>query len=57
MVAKLQSVDFDPRTRTAMHFALGEVDAATWAAIAAAHGDRHLDQIEEWLQTPGFPRQ
>ena len=33
MVAKLKSVDFDPRTRTAMHFALGEVDAATWAAI------------------------
>jgi len=57
MVAKLQSVDFDPRTRTAMHFALGEVDVATWAAIAVAHADRHLDQIEEWLRTPGFPRQ
>lgn len=55
MMVYIRSVDFDLRTKFALHPFVGEIDAHTWLAQAIAHGDRHLDQIREVMAHSAFP--
>lgn len=38
------------------HPALGRLDAYQWFLFAAAHADRHIQQMREVMADPGFPK-
>ena len=43
------------RGRIVPHPAFGNLDGVQWGLVCALHGARHLAQVDELRQTPGFP--
>ncbi|MBK5291886.1 MAG: DinB family protein [Acidobacteriia bacterium] len=46
----------DLRSHFAPHFILGLFDCYQWTVFLAAHADRHLQQMQEVVAGPGFPK-
>jgi hypothetical protein len=51
----IEKTQAELRSYVAPHPALGEIDAYQWVLFLAAHTDRHIRQLIEVKQTPGFP--
>lgn len=52
----IETVDDDLRARKTVHPVAGEVTCRECLGLLIGHPLRHLDQIREIMQTPGFPR-
>ena len=46
----------EPRGVAFTHFIFGPLDGYQWTLFASAHLERHLNQLEEIMQHPTFPR-
>lgn len=56
LVDELKGSAQDWRSRYAPHPLLGQLDLYQWVLLAAAHSLRHVQQIEEVKQAPGYPK-
>jgi len=54
-IAFVEKTPAELRSYAAPHPALGDLDAYQWVLFIAAHSDRHIRQLLEVKQTPGFP--
>ncbi|MBM3814909.1 MAG: DinB family protein [Acidimicrobiia bacterium] len=52
----VQTSQKDLRAHFAPHPFLGLFDCYQWTVFAAAHADRHLQQLREVMEDPGFPK-
>jgi hypothetical protein len=55
-IAFVRDTQADLRGVAADHPALGPLDAYQWMLFISAHSERHLNQIREVMETPGFPK-
>lgn len=51
----VEKTDLSLRDYVAPHPALKELDAYQWILLLAAHTERHLKQLQEVKDSPGFP--
>lgn len=52
----VQTTSADMRRHALPHPALGPLDAYQWFLFAAAHADRHIQQMREVMADPQFPK-
>ncbi len=52
----VKTTDADLHGHVMQHPALGLVDGMRWIAFMAAHAERHLLQIDEVMEHPGYPK-
>ncbi len=55
-IAYLETTQEDLRSHFADHWVFGVIDAYQWFLFLTAHSERHLAQINEVKQSPGFPK-
>lgn len=55
-IAAVRSTAAPLRNHFQKHPALGEIDALQWYLATAAHTERHVNQVLEVKQSPGYPK-
>lgn len=55
-IAFIRKTQADLRGHGSEHPSLGMLDAYQWMLLIAAHSERHLNQIREVMESPGFPK-
>ncbi|MEZ5402801.1 MAG: DinB family protein [Bryobacteraceae bacterium] len=53
----VEKTPVDLRARLAPHPLFGDIDAYQWVLLIAAHSERHILQMREVMESPGYPRQ
>jgi len=52
----VQTTQEDVRSHFSPHPFLGDFDCYQWTVFLAAHADRHIQQMQEVVSDPGFPK-